>query len=356
MFHPRDGQAGNLVLHRRRQKSYVQTQISTIDLAKISRQACGLEEIYFSTAAFSGQPLLLNFSHSNCLHLQVPKVEWNTYILLTLRLENKGIPLPTATVFDGEKYTLLWILETPIKNHEFYIYTLLQQALHEAAIGFNPEKCNLDIAFLVRMVGSVNRNTRKHVGLVNDYGKVYSRSYLEGAILKSKQLTAIEVLNLQTQAGITLELMSLIGDRWFSTAQNPELFYDWLIFFGSSLCNFCTPEQLFKELCAIAESLEANQWKKICEKYLVLIKSIIETARLGYINFEGIHLSINEPNWRDMIKGKLAITSAEQEHLGLQVLGNQSSISPHLHRINKSVHPIGTTEFVPLGRFLLQKV
>jgi hypothetical protein len=352
MFHPRVKGSGNIVLQRKIGRSKVESQISTVDLEKVSRHACGLEDIYFSTAAFSGKTLLLNFSRSNCLHLQVPKTVWNTNILLTLRLEMHGVPLPTATTFDGETFTLLWILDTPIENNEFHIYTMLQQGLYETAKEFNPSISNLDIAFTTRMVGSINGNNKQHVGLVNDYGKTYSRRYLEDAILKS--MTASEYRKMQVQAGTTLELMSLLGARWFSASQHPELFNDWIIFFGSSLCNFCTPDKLFNELCAIAESLEGQQWKKISEKYNELINSVISTAKDGYIKFDGVHLSINEENWRDLIKGKLCITSEEQKHLNLQVLGNQSTVSPHLHLTNKVYYPFGHTEFVPIERLLLK--
>jgi hypothetical protein len=352
MFHPRVKGPGNIVLRRKIGRSKIESQISTADLERISRHACGLEDLYFSTATFSGKPLLLNFSRSNCLHLQVPKTVWNTNILLTLRLEMHGIPLPTATTFDGENFTLLWVLDTPIENNEFHIYTMLQQGLYEIAKEFNPSINNLDVAFTTRMVGSINGNNKQHVGLVSDYGKTYSRRYLEDAIFKS--MTASDYRKMQVQAGTTLEMMSLLGERWFSASRYPELFNDWIIFFGSSLCNFCTPDQLFNELCAIAESLEGQSWKKISEKYIELINSVIGTAKDGYIKFDGVHLSINEENWRDLIKGKLCITSTEQEHLNLQVLGNQSTVSPHLHLINKVYYPFGHTEFVPIERLLLK--
>jgi|GEM_PF-1295713 len=354
MFHPSSKGVGNIVLRRKFGKSFVQSQISTLDLEQVSRHACGLEEIYFSTASFLGQTLLLNFARSNCLHLQVPKTAWNTSILVTLRLEMCGIPLPTATTFDGENFTLLWILDTPIESNEFHIYAMLQQGLYKVAEEFNPTMNNLDIAFTTRMVGSINGNNKQHVGLVTDYGKTYTRNYLEEAILKAANITASEYRKMQTQAGTTLELMSLLGERWFSASQYPELFNDWIIFFGSSLCNFCTPNQLFNELCAIAESLEGQPWKKISEKYADLISSVISTARDDYIKFDGIHLSINEANWRDIIKGKLAITPTEQEHLNLQVLGNQSTVSPHLHLLHKVYHSIGHTEFVPIQRLLMK--
>lgn len=354
MFHPKLKGHGSIILERRVGKSVAQSQISTLDLERISKYACGVKDIYFSTASFAGKSLLLNFARSNCLHLQVPKLEWNTNILVTLRLENKGIPLPTATIFDGQNFTFLWILDAPIENNEFYIYNLLQKGLFDAVSDFKPTKNNLDIAFLTRMVGSINGKNNKIVGLVNDYGKTYSRSYLEKAILNSIAMPITEYQKIQMQAGVTLELMSLLADRWFTAAQTPEVFNDWIIFFGSSLCNFCTKDQLFQELSAIAESLEAKPWSKIKEKYSKLIISIIQTSKDGYINFEGIHLSINEAGWRDLIKGKLSITDEEITHLHLHVLGNKSNISPHLNLQHKIIHPIGQISFVPVETLFLK--
>lgn len=356
MFHPSSKTRGNIVLERKLGKTFAQSQISTLDLEKVSRHACGLEDIYFSTASFLGRPLLLNFSNSNCLHLQVPAEDWNTHIILSMRLENKGIPLPTAIIFDGENYTFLWILSASIENHEFYIYSLLQKCLYSAASEFNPTVRNLDTAFLTRMVGSINGKNKKVTGLINNYGKIYSKSFLEKAILDSANISIASYRQLEIQAGITLELMSLLGDRWFSISQNPELFNDWLIFFGSSLCNFCTQESLMYELSAIAESLEAESWGKIKHKYNDLMHSIVSTAKEGFVSHDGIHLSINEPNWRDLIKGKLLITDDEMKCLNLQVLGNKSSISPHLHLQNRSFYPVGQTDFVPIERLLLKNV
>jgi hypothetical protein len=354
MFHPKTHESGSIVLRREFGKSFKQSQISTIDLERFSRQAVRLNDVFFSTSAFLGQPLLLNFSHTSCLHLQVPKAEWNTNIILPLRLENLGIPLPTATLYDGIHLTLLWIIDSPIRSHEFYIHTMLQRALYEASKEFNPTASNLDIASTIRMAGSINSKSKQLVGLVNDYGKTYSRGFLQEAILKTTRMSPAETFNMQTQAGIILELMALLGERWFSTSQYPELFSDWIIFIGASLSNFCTPCQLRIELCAVAESLEGLPWKKISSKYEDLILSIINTAQEGYIDFEGVYLPINEPNWRDLISGKLSVTLDEQKYLNLQVLGNQASISPHLHLVNKPQRTIGHTDFIPADTLLLR--
>lgn len=356
MFHPNTTNKGNIVLERKMGKSFAQSQISTLDLERVSKVACGLEDIYFSTTTFLGRPLLLNFARSNCLHLQIPISTSQKHIHITakLRLEEKGIPLPTAVIFDGEHYTFLWILETPIEDHEFYIHTMLQQALFEAAIEFNPTERNLETIFLTRMIGSINSKTKQNVGLISDYGRSHSKQYLQQAILNTKTIQVTEYQKFQTQAGITLELLSLLGDRWFSASQSPEMFEDWIIFFGSSLCNFCTPTQMFQELSAIAESLENKPWGTIKHLYSDLITSIIKTSKEGYIRYKNIHLSIDGCEWREMIKGKLLISTEEIKHLNLQVLGNQSLISPLLHIQSKSIRAVGNSNFVPIERLLLK--
>lgn len=354
MFHSEKESRGSIVLERRCSSSSHRSQVSTKDLARITKNACGVEDIFFSTATYLGHPLLLNFSQTNCIHLQIPKDNLITESLVKIRLEQLGIPLPTNIIFDGEYLTFLWFLETPIKNNEFYIYTLVEKLLFEIASEFNPTKNNLDPVFLTRVVGSINRKNKTYAHILNDCGKTYKKDYLVKKILNSGFISGSTYPDLQIQAGTTLELMSLLGSRWFSAAQQPELFQDWIIFFGSSLCNFCTPEQLFRELRAIAESLENKTWKEINKIYTPLISALSDTAKDGYIKIDGMHHSINGPTWRELIQGKLQISKEEILELNLQVLGNRSDVSPHLHDQNKNIYPVGNTSFVSVERLLLK--
>ena len=342
------------MLERRCGATPHQSQVSTRDLARISKHACGVEDIFFSTATYLGHPLLLNFSQTNCLHLQIPKNDLITETLVKIRLEEKGIPLPTTITFDGENLTFLWILDTPLESSEFHIYTLMQQFLFNVAAEFNPTKNNLDTVFLTRMVGSINKKNKINSHLITGYGNTYKKEYLVKKILSSNMIPAADFREREIQAGTTLELMALLGSRWFSASQQPELFQDWIIFFGSSLCNFCEPTQLFKELRAIAESLENKNWKDIKKMYAPLINALEHTAKDGYIKIDGMHHTINDPTWRELIQGKLQISDKEISELNLQVIGNKSSISPHLHVQNKNIYPVGHTNFVPIERLLLK--
>jgi hypothetical protein len=354
MFHSENELSGSIVLERKCGSSPRWSQVCTKDLARITKSACGVEDIYFSTATYLGHPLLLNFSQTNCIHLQIPKSELITESLVKIRLENRGIPLPTNIVFDGQYLTFFWFLETPIKSNEFYLYTLVEKQLFEIAREFNPTKSNLDPVFLTRVVGSINRKNKTHSHILSDCGKSYKKDYLISKILSSGLISGSTYPELQIQAGTTLELMSLLGSRWFSAAQFPELFHDWIIFFGSSLCNFCTPEQLFRELRAIAESLENKTWREINKIYTPLINALSQTAKDGYIRMDDMHYSINGPTWRELIQGKLQISTSEIMELNLQVLGNRSNVSPHLHEQNKSIYPVGHANFIPVERLLLK--
>lgn len=354
LFHSENGIRGSIVLERRCGSSPRRSQVVTKDLAHITKSACGVEDIFFSTATYLGHPLLLNFSQTNCIHLQIPKSDLITETLVKIRLEDQGIPLPTIVLFDGQYLTFLWFLDTPIKSSEFYRYTLAERLLFQIASEFNPTKSNLDPVFLTRVVGSVNRKNKVNSHILSDHGVVHKKEYLLNKILSSGFISGSTYPELQVYAGITLELMSLLGSRWFSAARSPELFQDWIIFFGSSLCHFCTPEQLFRELRAIAESLENKPWGEIRKTYTPLIKALSETARDGYIRVDGMHYSINGPTWRELIQGKLQISSSEILELNLQVIGNRSSVSPHLHEQNKCIYPVGHANFIPVERLFFK--
>lgn len=355
-FHPHGENCGHIILERKFSKDTKRSRITSLDLEQISKKSCGLSDIYFSTASFNGRPLVVNFARTNCLHLQVPEINDRTYLDLTNRLSNiKGIPFPTLAIADGELLTLLWMLDAPITAKEFYVYTILQQCLYELAVEFHPTEKNLEISFLTRVVGSINSNNKANVVISRNFGKTHNLQHLKNILLSANTSISISKFNqLQTQAGITLELLSLLSSRWFSAAQNPELFQDWLIFFGSSLCNFCTIEQLKNELRAIAESLEAKPWKSIGSDYKNIIDSIASTARNGYISFEGFSYAINHPNWIELIQGRLQININEINSLNLQTLSGNSSISPYLHDGIKKIFSVGVNDFVPIKRLLLK--
>lgn len=355
-FHSQENDGGSIILERKFSKGIRRSRITSTDLEKISNSACGLNDIYFSTASFKGRPLTVNFARTNCLHLQVPENNNRTYLDLTTRLANiKGIPFPTLAISDGEFLTLLWMLDAPITSKEFYIYSILQQCLYEIAEEFSPLEHNLEISFLTRVVGSVNSNNRKNVVIARNYGKTHNLQHLKKILLSTTtSISASKFNQLQMQAGITLELLSLLDSRWFGTAQHPELFQDWLIFFGASLCNFCTKEQLKNELKAIAESLEAQPWKMIGNDYKNLIESISATAKDGYIDFDGFSYAINYPHWADLIQGRLQISNFETDSLNLQTLSGKSEISPYLHDKIKGTIALGLNDFVPVTRLLLK--
>lgn len=355
-FHPQGEGGGNIILERKFSKGVKRSRITSSDLEQISKSACGLNDIYFSTASFKGRPLTVNFAKTNCLHLQVPENNNRTYLDLTNRLANvKGIPFPTLAISDGEFLTLLWMLDKPITSKEFYIYSILQQCLYEIAEEFSPLERNLEISFLTRVVGSINSNNGSNVFISRNFGKTHNLHHLKKILLSTTTSISVNKFNqLQMQAGITLELLSLLDSRWFSTAQHPELFQDWLIFFGTSLCNFCTKEQLKNELKAIAESLEAKPWKIIGHDYKNIISSISATAKDGYIDFEGFSHAINHPHWVELIQGRLQISKFEIDSLNLQTLSGSSEISPYLHDKMKGTIALGENDFVPVARLLLK--
>jgi hypothetical protein len=356
LFHPQGENCGNIILERSFQKEVLRSRITSSDLEQISKRAYGVKDIYFSTAGFNGRPLIVNFARTTCLHLQVPDQSPRTYLDLTTRLSNiKSIPHPTLAISDGETITLLWMLDTPITAKEFYIYIILQRCLYELASEFNPSDENLEISFLTRVVGSINGNNNNNVVTSRNYGKTHNLKHLKEILLSANTSFSIGKYNqLQTQAGVTLELLSVFNNRWFGTTQNQDLFHDWLRFFGASLCNFCTTEQLENELKAIAESLEAKKWKTIKSEYQKIIESIISTSTDGYISFTNASYAINHPKWSELIQERLKISSNEIKLLNLQTISGSSSISPYLHDDIKETIAVGESDFVPISRLLLK--
>jgi len=351
-LHPSGIHSGQIILERRFQKSVQQALVTADQLERISKSnACQVANLFCSAASFSGPPLVLNFEQTTAICLQVDDQDLQTYTKLVMRLAWRNIPTPTLAITDDETLTLLWLLEKPIPSNEFYRFSVLQCQIHAAAVEFNPDPTGRDITSLIRMIGSVNPKTGRNAAIKYLFGKIYDLDRLEGEVLRG--VCATKFKRSQQQAGLTLELHALFCNRWWTHSQRPEMFEDWLIFYGAALAEFCSKNQLTLELTAIIESLENNDWKNIKEKYEPLLNSIINTAELGYIKHSGIHLALNSEHWTDLVRGKLEISNQEIAELNLRLLSGTSTFSPLTNLTKKTSPPVGRDTFVPLGRLLM---
>jgi len=349
--HPKNTR-GRVVLQRHLGTNTVNSfLVDTKQLEKIARTIIGTPEIFFSTASFLGTQLILNFDRTFCLHLQIPIKNDFTQLDVTDHLGSKGIPAYSATISDPKFLTMLWFLDKPFLLHEFHTYHMLQRYIYNAAHEFGPTKKNLDLTFLTRFPGT---KTKQNDWIyVRPTGKIHNKHHLEQVLLNNN--TARDYKNAQHKAGIFLELRSLLHELWWGSGIPESLRSDWLIFFASSLGYFCTPEQLFKELVAIAESLSNTQWKNISEEYQPLITSLSETAHQGYVSYDNIKLSTDYPEWATLIGGKIASKNLLQE-LNLDVLLGKDTLSPYLAKQDRIRNPFGKDEFSPIERIAIKAV
>ncbi|RLA45865.1 MAG: hypothetical protein DRR06_06305 [Gammaproteobacteria bacterium] len=355
-IHPKENTVGNVILERYFPNAGLrQSHISLNKLASIASQAYLVPDIFFSVARFNGQRLLLNFEQTSAVYVQIPVNADPEYIIKVYNLLDKYfIPLPTSIIDDGSLLTLFWVLKNPLYRHEFYKVYLLHKAISRIlAIYNNSITGHLSVDFITRLIGTINSQNNKTVSLLRHTGRVLSNEQLENVLLK--QFGADEYQKLQKHATIIQELLALFSDRFWTNSGRPELFEEWLIYFGASMSYFCEPKQLKKEMIALAESLEAYPWIKIKHQYDDLTTTIAENSRGGYLNHKGVRLVLNGDNWLDIISNRLNITQSEVDTLGLYILGRINYRNPSFQPALQKVHTIGSNQFVATEVLLMKQ-
>lgn len=341
-FHATSG-TGRLVLERRTANGVCRSQLAVQDADKLARVACKIPDVSFSPSRFLGLPLLLNFEGVSCIHVQVPVTPLNKRRLYNL-VEGKGFPVPSVVTTDGERLSFFWFLVRPIVRQEYFKVFLMQNGLLELVQELHPYRDSLSIGSLTRLPGTVNSTTNGYVSVIAFADSTVPNSVAERVLLQRYGIADHERLKLHSRA-IT-ELLALMHHRLL--VRGPVK--DWLVFFAASLCHFCPREQLFRELCAIAVSLEGRKWNQIAQEYGSFIRSISETAEQGFIE----NISIDRPDWFCLVAGKLRVTDDEIHQLGLGVLTGDAGLCPALDTTR--LLPVGETNFVPVERLFLRAV
>lgn len=349
-LHP-ESAAGTLILERRLQRARYHSRVSPRDAEKIARLSWKVPDVSFSPASFYGLPLLTNFAGARCIHLclpYTPKARWDLYDLL----DKRHIPHPTAFVTSGTKLFFFWILEDIIPSTDFYRVYLLQHALMQLAHELDPIVSSLDVASLVPLIGTIQPDTQGFVSLAAYTGELLNNQLAEQILPREAGHEKLSDLRQHSRA--IHELLALLNDRLMIRQPVVE---DWLIFFGVSLCFFCTRHQLIRELQAIAISLEGRQWQYISDRYEPLVEDIARTATNGYIVHRGLYLPVDKPDWFSLVAGALDVTADEIERLGLRVLCGDTEEFCAISAPNEEhIRPVGDMKFVPVERLFFKEV
>ena len=355
LIHPKEKTLGDVILERHFPTAGMrQSNISPNKLASIASKACLIPDLFFSVARFNGRRLLLNFEQTSAVYVQIPASADLEYIMKVYNLLDKNlIPLPTSIIDDGEFLTLFWVLKTPLYRHEFYKVYLLHKAISSVLAVYKSINGHLSVDFTTRLIGTMNSKKNKIVSLARHSGRVLSNDQLESVLFK--RFGADEYQELQKHAMIIQELLALFSDRFWTISQRPELFEEWLIYFGASMAFFCEPKQLKTELIALSESLEIKPWIKIKDQYDDLITNIAENSRGGYLHHQGVRLELNRENWLDIISHRLTITQYEIDTLGLYTLGEVNHRNPSFQPALHKVHTIGSNQFVTTEILLMKQ-
>ncbi|WP_194864923.1 hypothetical protein [Alloalcanivorax profundimaris] len=352
LFHKTEASSGRVILTRKIGRGLRKSQIPAPLVKLLLGKVYGLKDVTFSSVRFTGQPLLLNLEDIPCITVSLPKEGNLDHYLAMSRMDREGIPLPSACVDDTRNLHFLWATTSPFTLNEFYVASLIKGAIIEALREMRPNISGYNISNQIPLTGTINSATGQYVGAPS-IRTPYAKEYLQDKLLN---LTSAQKFKTwEESAGRLLELRALFDERWWKISTQPESHQDWMIFFGASLVPFCTPNQLFLELSALAESLEGKPWSKIKSKHQTLINAISETGTKDYIYIDGNYFSLQRGEWNEWIKGRLEITSREIEELNLRQIGIGDRTSPYIHGINKTWLAIGSNDdFVPEHAFFLK--
>jgi hypothetical protein len=343
------GVRGSIVLRRKLNGSKHHSQILPEDAEKLFRLSCLVPDLSFSAATFKGMPLLINFESTNCLFAQFPSSAELNRKLYQL-VQDKGFSVPTFVVDDGERLTAFWVLRNPITRLEYHKVFLLQQGLLLLLSELRPFHDSLAVNTLVPLIGTTNSKSDRLVGIPSYSSRLLDNGFAERFLTRYFGISAADELTIHSRA--ILELLSLLHHRIFVADTPTE---DWLLFFGASLCHFCGKDRLIDELRALCESLKGQSWRAIQSEYSDFIRDLATTAMDGYVRYgQGCIKSIDDTNWFNTMAGKLEITQAEVNALGLEVVISDR-LDPAMRKLDiNAIQPVGMRSFIPIERLLMK--
>lgn len=350
-LHPVGGK-GNVILKRKLGSKSKQSKVSLDDCEKIIKPAYGVEDLTISSSRFHGEPLLVNFVGANCIYV---KVDWNENTVQELyrTLSIEGIPSHTDAIYDGKRMVFLWIFDETITQQDFYKIFLLQKGIYKKLSTLDPINDSLDLCSMIPQLGSISSLSGKFVSLPRHTGQKIDLELMEQKLLSHIGFSEHE--NLKRHACCVLELLALMHDRTFMK-NCLTLVDDWLVFFGASLCHFCTEEQLVRVLKAITLCLtQSRGWGIDSANYNELINEIKKTAIRGQIVAQGTPLPVTyKASWFNFVRGKLNVTTDEIRRLKLSILAGDTS---GYSKVDTSIiQAVGLNEFIPYERLLLKEV
>lgn len=349
--HPRNTR-GRVILKRFLGGNSVNSfSASTDQVEKFSEKIMGIPEVFFSTAAFLGRELFLNFDRTHCLHLRVHNRDTSARYDLMNDLTSGNIPPPSAEIREPDNLTLLWFLNKPFTLEEFHIYHLLQKYIYRCAERHKLLEENSEIEFYTRFPGTKTKSGEWF--FISGSGKIHNKDHIRRTLLAA--VSAKDYAQAQLKAGIFLELRALLNDLWWGGGIPEALYDDWIVFFGSCISYFSTNKELENELIAIAESLTNQKWKNIRPKFEQLILAIVNTAKLGYVDYGNLTLSTDYADWPSLIGGRVA-SRKKLDELQLNVLLGRDTPSPYLTKPDQIKNPFGLDEFAPLDRLTMSVV
>jgi hypothetical protein len=236
-------------------------RLSKSQLLDIIQKCWGLPEFYTSFAAFNGTPNTLNFRQTNALWCVITLPLNHRDILLdqiSWKLSMHGIPLPTATVYDGNSLILVWITNKSFLFNDFYLWFLCQTKLTSILEQFGSVTEKSDINNTFRLIGTTNRQKSVNVRIENNTGRIFEKEELITKVLKN--VSADHFRSAELKFLRFCDLMKLVADRWWDIHKYPELYSDWMLFLGTSLSDFCPIHRIEEDTKALSETIYGKSW------------------------------------------------------------------------------------------------
>lgn len=344
LVHPLDA-SGKIFLRRVIKGISNESVLPASQLVTFARYACALDDITFCTSRFLGRNLLLNFVSTNTLLCKLP-INDKVYDLCVLmqRLLEKGIPRPTRVFADGRCYTLIWILNEPIRKNEFFKVYLLQNFIYSQLQCLRPLSESVELSTTIPMPGTTVSQRGTVVRESWMRGEVIGKELIENIFLRS--ICASERLHLQNHSAFLLELLALFFHRSLFISRKPELFEAWVTLLGVSLKNFCSDSQLWIELEQVVVALEGVRWVAAKDRYIPLISALVNGAAMVPSTFETL---------TNTAHGVLQVTKAEVEACGLYYLAGKYANANRGEPEYSADFCFGSDGLVPYQRILLRE-
>lgn len=321
-IHPKDSK-GSVVLEGPIKNRRASSFVTTTQLSRLLRHACVQKDILFSPSRFYGSPLLLNFSGANALVSCIP-VKNLTHDVNSIcsSFESARLPRPTVILRSGCDYYLLWLLDEPLSQAEFYLAFLFQQKIFYflREKGFSPKQESLEIVSKVPVPGTIESKTKNHVSIA---------PYCSGSVLRKECLEAVvyggvnpaEKIRILNHAKILQELLVLFERRAIEIHFRPDLYSDWIWFIGASLKFFCSDGQLRREILALGRAVEGGGFDEKKQFYEGIYQQLVAVNDGHRVAYKNSYFTLE--TWVNFIFGRLEIEQKEVDELGLYTLANE---------------------------------